>query len=802
MKLRIHRDSSRKRTARRRQTASRDLPVQAQLREEIRQLRETLEVEKLILEAEQQSLAEAQQELESSRDRYADLFDFAPIGFATLDASGAITNLNLTGANLLGWERSFLINKPLRSLVSKAHRILLFEYLTQVRKSEHELKIQLSIARGQGDEVRLELTSVAARGSFDGRVRVRMAFRDVTEQWRAEQLPLVADIAPVMLARCSRDLRYLFVNEACAKFLGLPRSKIVSRPIAEVMGAQAFEAIRPYVEMVLQGRPVEFELPVLYARSAGRRFMRVAYRPEKDDHDNVVGWVAAISDITDRKQAEAELRDAHDRLEERVRERTQELQKLNSTLAAEVLAHKADALARDQLAVIVESSSDAILSRNFENILTSWNKGAERLFGYAAVEALGRSIHLIVPPERQEELRQADQRLRRGEIIEPFETVRLRKDGARLDVWLSLSPIKDSNGQITGISANERDIGDRKRAETALRETEARLRAIMDNSPTMIFLKDLQGRYLHVNRRFTEAFNLPAEKVVGKTDQELFPARQAGEFRAHDLKTLEAGSPMVFNEMARYEDGVHTSIVSKFPLFDLNGNIYALGGIVTDVTERKRLEEEIVRISEHEQQRIARDLHDGLGQQLAGTWFLSDTLRKSLAARSSPEVGDATKVSQLLQTAVGQIRNLARGLSPVPPEPNGLMAALQLLAAQCSELFAVDCRFSCPQPEPVEDPKVATHLYRIAQEAINNAVRHGKATKVEIELFARNGGSVLRIVDNGIGFKRTTKPAKGMGLRTMNYRADLVGADFAVNKRHGKGTEVICSLRGGNGMKS
>jgi signal transduction histidine kinase len=223
--------------------------------------------------------------------------------------------------------------------------------------------------------------------------------------------------------------------------------------------------------------------------------------------------------------------------------------------------------------------------------------------------------------------------------------------------------------------------------------------------------------------------------------------------------------------------------------------MYASGGIVTDVTERRRLEEEIVRISEHEQERIAQDLHDGLGQQLAGTWFLSDTLRKALAAQDSSELPMASKIARLLETAVSQIRSLAHGLSPVSPQPNGLMVALEALAPQCSELFAVDCRFFCPEPVLIEDNRVATHLYRIAQEAISNAVRHGKAKNIELELFATKGHIVLRVTDNGIGFRKTANQSKGMGLRTMNYRADVVGADFAIKKRPGRGTVVMCSLR-------
>src|SRR5215475_4708743 len=146
----------------------------------------------------------------------------------------------------------------------------------------------------------------------------------------------------------------------------------------------------------------------------------------------------------------------------------------------------------------------------------------------------------------------------------------------------------------------------------------------------MIFVKDIEGRYLHYNRQFGRAFDLGPTQAIGKTDFEIFPRETAEAFRAHDLKVIEARKPIQFEEIVTQNDGSHVSNVSKFPIHNAEGHIYAVGGIVTDITERRRLESEVLRISEHERRRIAQDLHDGLGQQLAGAWYLSDTLRKNL----------------------------------------------------------------------------------------------------------------------------------------------------------------------------
>ena len=163
---------------------------------------------------------------------------------------------------------------------------------------------------------------------------------------------------------------------------------------------------------------------------------------------------------------------------------------------------------------------------------------------------------------------------------------------------------------------------ERKRADKALYESEARLRAVLDNSPGMVFLKDTEGRYLHVNRRFEQAFHISREAIAGKTDMEVFPAEQAAVFRANDLKVLQAGGPVEFEEVALHDDGPHTSIVSKFPLFGGDGKPYALCGITTDITERKVMEEAL-RQAEGKYRSIFDNAVEGMFQSTPGGRYLS-----------------------------------------------------------------------------------------------------------------------------------------------------------------------------------
>lgn len=257
---------------------------------------------------------------------------------------------------------------------------------------------------------------------------------------------------------------------------------------------------------------------------------------------------------------------------------------------------------------------------------------------------------------------------------------------------------------------------------------------------------------------------------------------------------MKAGIPMIFDEVSEQEDGLHTSLATKFPLFDAHGNLYALGGVVTDLTERRRLEGEILRISEREQRRIAQDLHDGLGQQLAGICFMSDVLRKNLSAARSPHAVKATTISRLLHATVAQSRGLARGLHPVAEEAHGLMAALRGLAENASQLFKTRCGFRCPKAVLISDNAAATHLYRIAQEAVTNAIRHGRAQRIEIVLSSTTREVKLAVRDTGLGIGHKKPRREGLGLRIMDYRAQVIGGTVRVSRRPAGGTQVLCVL--------
>src|ERR1700754_710067 len=400
----------------------------------------------------------------------------------------------------------------------------------EIRKPDEAL---LAMFRSVGNQI----------GQFIKRQRAEESLRA-----KEAELAQITDTTPIMLTRCSSDLKFVFVNRAYAAMLQKNPDEIVGRSIAEIVGKEGLENLRPYLERVLKGEIVEYEDQVNF-EGIGKRYLRATYRPERNRLGNVVGWLASIFDITDRKNAEQAVRDRERELTEFFENATEpihwmaedgtilraneaELRMMGYELeeyvghnlidfhvepahfneikfrltAGETLEnfrakmrHKTGAIldvsisssvyfdngkfvhtrcfTRDiteqlraerairQLAAIVESTEDAIIGMDLAGTITSWNAGAEQLYKYTAEEVVGRNVSILMPPERLDEETKILSKLERGEAIDHYETQRLSKDGNRIDVSLTISPIRDEAGIVVGASKIARDISDRKRLD-------------------------------------------------------------------------------------------------------------------------------------------------------------------------------------------------------------------------------------------------------------------------------------------------------------------------------------------------
>jgi two-component system CheB/CheR fusion protein len=227
-------------------------------------------------------------------------------------------------------------------------------------------------------------------------------------------------------------------------------------------------------------------------------------------------------------------------------------------------------------------------------------------------------------------------------------------------------------------------------------------------------------------------------------------------------------------------------------LKDEKGKPFAITTTERDITERRFLEKEILDITEKERELIGQEMHDGMGQVLTGIAVKCKGLALKLKGKSSEEMKDALTISKLANKAIAQTRDLAKMLYPVDIETGGLVSALEMLASNAEKTMEVTCRFRCGKSVSVKNLVEAKQIYRITQEAITNAIKHGKAKNINIKLRFTKSGIVLSVKNDGLDFPKLSTRTKGLGLKIMKYRTDLIGGSLDIRKGDKGGTVVTC----------
>jgi PAS domain S-box-containing protein len=488
------------------------------------------------------------------KERYRDLLENAIDIVYTRDFKGNFTSWNITAEQVLGYARGEALHMNIAQIVAPEYQELLRRALGSSGEGQpfEDLEVEVITKYGARIVVDIRTRLLYERGKLVG---VQGVARNVTERKLVEQqLRLQAaalEAAAPGLVITDPEGTIQWVNPAYTAMSGYALAEVVGKnPRLLKSGKHSPEFYRDMWGTILSGQVWRGE--IVNRRKDGTLYIEeLTITPVRGKAKEITHFVAIGQDITLRKQAEE---------------------------------------ARAQLAAIVESSDEAIISATLEGQILSWNEGAVRLFGYAADEIVGREVTTLVPPDHASDLRRFPELLRSGERVSRFVTACTRKDGSSVHVLVSMSPIYDKHGKVVSASAIVRDITERKQAEAALLEERHLLHTLMDNLPDVIYFKDRESRFTRINQAHAKGFGLsdPAQ-AIGKRDFDFFTGEHAQQAFADEQEIIRTGQPMLGKEEKETWPDGHVTWVSstKMALRDARGNIVGTFGVSRDITERK-----------------------------------------------------------------------------------------------------------------------------------------------------------------------------------------------------------------------
>ncbi len=864
---------------------------------------------------------QAEQELIDLEARYHDLYENAPDMYLSVDsATGCVIRCNQTFLNATGYTRDEVIGRPVFVLYQPESRLVARRAFEQFIATGSLRNRELIMKRKDGSALPVSLSASAVRDPQGRILHSRSTLRDITERKAAEAalrkseglFRAIADFSPDIISIFDREGRLVFNSPAAERIHGYQPGELENRSTFDFIHPEDRAGVAAAFGRLLQDQAEEVKVQYRYRNADGSyTWMEAAGRNELNN-PQIRGIIAISRDISERKQAEADIRRLNETLEQRVLERTDALKQALTALQASEERFRAiatntpdhiliqDRKLRYQLVInpqlglteakmlgktdrdLFRKADAARLTAMKKQVLATGKpihvesslpnlKGEDEFFEgdyIPKLDAAGKVDGLIgyfrnvtYRKWAENKLKESEEkfsvafknspapmnitRLESGLIVDANDaflkiTGYARKEVINatinsLGIWIDpqiraeavANPLKQrktggvefqfrkKNGEIgTGIFSSHiihfqnaphilsavNDITGRKQAEAALHESERLHRLLFTHSQDALMTVAAPTWKIAVTNpaavKMFRAENI--EQLLSISPWELSPpfqpnglsSRQAAKIMIQ--KALQQGSHAFEWRHQRF-DG------EEFPASVLLARVEVAGrmmiqGTVRDLTERVRLEQEVLNISERERRRIAQDLHDGLGQLLVGASYLTGDLRQDLSEKAAPEARQLDRVQEVIQAAIAQARDLARGVQPVAPDPNGLMVALEKLAGQTRTLFGIRCEFKCRQPVPVKDNAVATHLFRIAQEAVTNAVKHGQAKRILIRLTRTPHRLKLAVDDDGAGIATRRRKKPGMGLSIMRYRAGIIGGTLVIQKASGGGTSVGCHV--------
>ena len=827
-----------------------------------------------------------------------------------LDPAGRIASWNAGAQRIKGYSAEEVIGKHFSIF-----------YLPEERATgqpERALRQALQEERYQGEgwlrykdggRFWADVAITALRDPSGGLTGFACVTRDMTaqqlERERDQLLAATFDSALHGITVADPAGRYLGANASFLRVLGYTEDELRGKTIFDLTHPEDLSDSRRHFHAIVTGAVDRLEFDKRYLHKDGRAlWMHLSVTRIADEQGNVMRLVAQAEDITERRAAEIQLRESERRFR-----------------------------------LLVQGVTDyAIYMLAPDGKIASWNAGAQRIKGYAESEVLGRNFSMFFTaedraggkPERALETARATGRF-------ADEGWRLKKDGSRFWALAVLDALRDERGTLIGFAKITRDLTERRAAEEQVRQSQARLRAFTDNSPTIMSLKDREGRYRFANAKFLERFSLREEQVVGRTDGEIFPRRQALALAAHDLRVLTRGETVEFEDRVRDGGGERFAMVSKFPILDATGVVTGVGTVAADITDRRLTEQalreqrvllaeaqkvaglgswewdpesgrllwsdelyriyglssdtfepsfenylervhhedrqnsgammaralmdgrgfsmlerivrpggevrylrshgevvrnergkpikifgacldvteqrhsesalrqaaqdlhaltrKLVQAEEAERRRIAGELHDRVGQSLSALNINLDIVLGQLDAPAPvrQRLEDSVK---LVERTLESIESVMAELRPPLLEEYGLAAALGWHAEEFSRRTGIALAVEDRTQEAAKTMRLeaALALFRIAQEALNNALKHAGAKNIRLEISKSENTIALCVRDDGKGFDPANARRGRWGMSTMRERAEAAGGSFKVDSAPGQGTAVTATV--------
>lgn len=444
---------------------------------------------------------------------------------------------------------------------------------------------------------------------------------------------------------------------------------------------------------------------------------------------------------------------------------------------------------------ILENIVHGVMYTDLRGHIIYWNPANVKIFGYDKSEAQGMSVRTLYDEDEKLPFRQLLEEVIKDAPLQ-VNWHGIRKNNSR--VWLDIRAnlLKAENGETDGCVISLHIIDEKIRTKSKLEKNRAFAEAILETSADAILSVDENGNIIRLNDAAVSLFGYEKEELIGRSVEILIPESYS-EITEKYLQKIQKGNGQKISERGLEietlkKDG--TEFPSELSIAEVTWDgkkIYT--AIIKDLTQRRELERSIIKIGSEERRKIGRELHDGVGQMLTGIRLLSETVAGKLKARNEVAADEVREIAEMVEEADDYVRDLSRGMVVTELESKGLLTAIESLCARTEKAVGIECAYSMDDKLEFEDLDIAMHLFRIIQEAVNNAVKHSGADNIEIELTINPHLAVI-VEDDGEGFDVDDNSLSGTGLQIMKYRAKILGGHFEISRTDENKTRMKCDF--------